>query len=351
MYQTQAPTLHWWFRLTTPKLALDPTFAQKEASRRSQVASLTISSITAFSFFPFLQALIQGNSIFATTMVITILINGFALYFNSRGQLRLAGLITLFFLLSGLTLTVLKTPGGLSFQSWRSLDLLAEDLVVVVAFFPAISVFGVACINILLILLVSYFGPHSSDFAHLLASSPYLLFYPPISLNAYISILTFIWVQSYARAVKELDQSEALVAAQKSRQETLEEINQLNQQLNEGISVLQNTLGAAANGDFMARAELLQENRLWHLARSLNLLLSRLASIRQQQQNAQITEQAIHAFAELIERSPQENLTVPLTGTSLDRVFVALSRRSSVTVHAQLPQQTPFSAKPFANKS
>src|SRR5947209_17414361 len=74
----------WWFRLTAPQEPENATFAQREAARRGRLASLTIVFISIFTLVPVPNALIQGNIGFLVVLLITFLLNGFALFVLNR---------------------------------------------------------------------------------------------------------------------------------------------------------------------------------------------------------------------------------------------------------------------------
>ena len=294
----------WWFWLTAPHEPVNATFAQREAVRRGRLASLTIVFI---SLNTLVSLPVAANIGFLITLVITLLINSFALFFlNRRGYLAAAGCVVVVVLDLGFALAFLSIPQGVSLILLPAFDLMVEATLVVVAFFRPRSVFVVMVVNIFFIVAWLYFGRHTTDITQLLHTTPYTLLYPSISLHIFASIITFIWVSSATNAIARLDRSEEIVALERREIAQQEEQLKLKQQLEDGIQKILQTHVLAANGNFAARAPLSRENILWQVAYSLNNLLARLQRNAELQSQMARTEYAVKMLSAYV-RSAREN--------------------------------------------
>jgi hypothetical protein len=338
----------WWFRLTAPQEPANATFAQREAVRQGKLASLTIVFISIYTMLPLPSALLQGSPGFLVVLVITLLINAFALFvLNRKGHLIAAGLIIMSVLDAGFALTFLTLPHGLSTAFLPAFDLMAAALMVVVAFFPPVSVFLVMGINVLFIILWLYFGPHTADLAHLLQTTPYAVIYPPIGLHLFEAALAFFWVTSAKNAIVNLDRTEEIVMLERREIEQQEQQITLKMQLEEGIQLIQQTHVQVANGNFSARAPLTKENVLWQIAYSLNNLLARLERYSQLQKEMGRTQEAANVLVEAVRRSKmtKQPLQLPArTGTVLDALIVELTTSNTYTDHVKegSPSSRPY---------
>ncbi len=315
----------WWFWLAAPHAPVNATFAQREAVRRGRLASLTIVFISLNTLVPLP---IVANMGFVITLVITLLINAFALFFlNRKGYLAAAGWVVVITLDLGFALAFLSMPQGVSLILLPAFDLMVEAALVVVAFFRPRSVFVIMIVNSLFIVGWLFFGRHTADIAQLLHVMPYILLYPSISLHIFASIITFLWVSSATNALANLDRSEEIVALERREIEQQEEQLKLKQQLEDGIDKILQTHVRAANGDFTARAPLTRENILWQVAYALNNLLARLQRHAELQTQMARTEYAVKMLSAYIRAKENKQPLPPLqrTGTILDELIVALA--------------------------
>ena len=338
----------WWFRLTAPKELENATFAQREAVRQGKLASLTIVFISIYTLLPLPIALLQGNAGFLVVLIITLLINAFALFvLNRKGHLIAAGLLIMVVLDAGFALTFLSLPHGLSTTYLPAFDLMAAALMVVVAFFPPVSVFLVMGINVLFIVLWLYLGPHTADITHLLQTAPYSIIYPPVGLHLFEAALAFFWVTSAKNAIANLDRTEEIVALERREIEQQEQQIVLKRQLEEGIQLIQQTHVQVANGNFSARAPLTKENVLWQIAYSLNNLLARLERYGQLQREMNRTQEAANFLVEAVRQAKINKQPIQLparTGTVLDALIVELTTPNTYNDHSQEASPSPRSS-------
>lgn len=346
--QPQQSQGEWWFRLTAPQEPPNATFAQREAARRGRLASLTLLFISLFTLVPIPNAILHGETPLIAVQLITFLIDLFALFvLNKRGYLAAAGWLVVLVLDGGFALAFMSIPQGVSIGLLPAFDIMAESLMVVVAFFSPRSVFIVMAINIIFIVSWLNFGKHTPDISFLLKNDAYYLFYPPLSLEIFEAVLAFLWVSSATRAIAALDRSEEIVALERREIEQQEKELQLKQQLEDGIEQILQTHVKAANGDFAARAPLNKDNVLWQIAYSLNNLLSRLQRYGQLQTEMRRTQEAVRLLTEHVraaKANKQPLLSIQRTGTVLDELIVELM---APTIPEEFP---PSSRRPNSSR-
>jgi hypothetical protein len=125
-------------------------------------------------------------------------------------------------------------------------------------------------INILFIIAVILLQPRAPAFSMLLASGMALnVIAQPIALQLIVAVVTYLWVRSAQRAIARADRAEEIAELKQREAERTH-------QLETGIQQLLQTQVRAANGDLTTRTNLSQENLLWKVGVSLNMLLTRL---------------------------------------------------------------------------
>jgi chromosome segregation ATPase len=90
--------------------------------------------------------------------------------------------------------------------------------------------------------------------------------------------------------------------------------------LDEGIKLILDTHVAVANGDLSVRAPLTQNNVLWQIARSLNMLLDRLQRASRAERELQRVTQAINSTVQTIQHATQSNQTLSLPLTQVPEI-------------------------------
>lgn len=334
----------WWFRWTAPQVPENATFDQKEAARKGRVASQTILYVSLFTMLPL--PLAYKNVGFLVVLTLTLAINAFALFvLNRRGYLIAAGWIVVTVMSLGYALTFLSMPQGVSTLLLPAFDLMVASELAVIAFFAPRSVFVVMFINILFTMIWLSAGKHTADITQILAISPYSIFYPSISLNIFVAVLSYFWSSSATKAIADLDRSEEIIALERREMAQQEEQLLLKLQLEDGIQTILQTHVKAANGDFSARAPLNKENILWQIAYSLNNLLSRLERHSKLQTEMMKTQEAIKLLVEAVRMAKTGNqpfIPPPRKGTIIDELIVELSFFNPPS--SQQPLTPPYSS-------
>jgi hypothetical protein len=336
--------LEWWYHLTAPsEPPPNARLGQREAARRGRLASITLLFMSVVTVLPIPVALIFHNVALLGALIVTLLINGIALVLNRRGKLVAAGVLFVTILDVGFMLSLLTTPGGLDVSNLPTFDLLAEALLVSVAFFPPWSIFIVLLVNSLFILLDLAFQPHAAALGHYLAVNTYDVLIRPIILQIIVAGVTFLWVRSATDAIVRADRAEELATLEQQKLELQERQLEQKRQIDYGIQQILQTHVLVANGNFKARAPLAQDNILWQIAWSLNNLLARLQHYHQLENEQKRTAQALEQFVEAIRvaKAIGQPISIERTGTIIDRLIIELnstpSRPPSPSARGQVP--------------
>ncbi len=112
-----------------------------------------------------------------------------------------------------------------------------------------------------------------------------------------------------------------------SLEQKTHQIAEQKQRLEQGITILQEAQSRVANGDYSARASL-QNNELFPLAISFNLMAERLNRIGRFEKEYQRLEKAVQVLIEARAKLAHgDQLSTPRpTGTSLDQIIPVLER-------------------------
>jgi hypothetical protein len=168
--------------------------------------------------------------------------------------------------------------------------------------------FVIELINILFIIAVILFQPHTPALSMLLASGMALnVIAQPIALQLIVAVVTYLWVRSALHAIARADRAEEIAELKQREAERTH-------QLETGIQQLSQTQVRAANGDLMARANLSQDNLLWKVGVSLNILLTRLHKSGREASRAEYEYQQLRREVARLASSMRE--------TRVDRHFV-----------------------------
>ena len=306
-----------WYQLTAPRERPGASFAQREVVRRGRLASTLILGfvVTGFIQLPFVY---KGPQTLLSLLPAFVGL-GFQIWLNRIGRVNIVGVLVV--LTSYGVLAGLITGGKMLDQlSLPVFDLLVIPELMAVSLLPSISIFPVAVVNSMLILVIARFLPHTAEFGTLLASADgRAVLTRAIALQFIVAIVAYLWVRSAALAIKRADQAEVVAALERREAERTRE-------LEEGARQLLDVLVRLANGDFNSRVPLLANALLWRIGTAVNTLIGRLdrssqasALLQRFEEEANRLAQAIYA----LRPGDREVWTRP-SGTPLDRVLEAL---------------------------
>lgn len=268
-----------------------------EYTRRRKLAQIILLVIASFQMVEIPGALVNHNLMALGTALLGATICAVALFFNQRGMVTVGSILLIIVVDLGCGLMLLTSPNGLAVENLPIFDALIISDLIAVSLLPARSVFPVALGNILFIIGDLILQPQTPAMQKLLASGmASTVLIQPISLQIIVAIVTYLWVRSAQQAIVRADRAEEIAALQRREAERT-------QQLEAGIQQLLQTQVRTANGDLTARVNLRQENVLWQVGVSLNLLLTRLQKAERttrelQQMRSEVTRltEALHVL-------------------------------------------------------
>src|SRR5215469_15059465 len=278
----------WWDRLhVLPELPGSVPLALREGARRRQLVSTILLVVAGFQLVSLPGAIIDFSSLALGTVVLGLVICGVAMLFNRGGKAIISSILLIVVVDLGCGLMLLTSPMGLDVANLPVFDVLIVSELIAVSLLPAISVFPIALVNILFIFADIAFQPHTPALHQLLASGMALdVVAQPIALQLIVAAVTYLWVRSALHAIARADRAEEIAALQRREAERT-------RQLETGIQQLLQTQVRVANGDLTARANLSQDNVLWQVGVSLNLLVTRLHKAGREASRAEYENQQL----------------------------------------------------------
>jgi hypothetical protein len=263
--------LQWWDRLNVLlELPGSAPLVARERARRRQLVSTILLVVAGFQLVSLPGAIIDHSPLALGTVIVGLVICGVAMLFNRGGKAIVSSILLIIVIDLGCGLMLLTSPMGLDVANLPVFDVLIVSELIAVSLLPAASVFPIALGNILFISGDIALQPHTPALNQLLASGmAYDVVAQPIGLQIIVAVVTYLWVRSALRAIARADRAEEVAELQRREAERTH-------QLESGIQQLLRTQVCAANGDLTARANLSQDNVLWQVGISLNLLLTRL---------------------------------------------------------------------------
>jgi len=132
--------------------------------------------------------------------------------------------------------------------------------------------------------------------------------------------------RSVEQTVIRADRAEELVAAERRIADQTRLLSEQKTRLEAGIAQILETHRRVAAGDFSACAPLQEDNELWQIGRSLNILLARYATLAQESQEMAQTSAEIDQIAGAVEHARYtQHLQLPACHTPLaQRLMFAL---------------------------
>jgi hypothetical protein len=332
-------------------------------------------------------AFLTPNHVLAIVLLIPILIDTVALFFNRAGKIAIAGVLVVVGIEVGIGLSILGpalSGGGLTTYILPQFDLLVQADFVAVSLLRPRSVIWLAGLHIVLSVLAITFLPRTPEFAQMLSVNGYEVYLRLITLQIIVAFVTFLWVTGAQQAIQRADRAEEIAALEQREIEQQQLQIEQKQQLDTGIQFILQTHVQVANGNFAARAPLGKENMLWQIAYSLNNLLARLQSYSQMlsqyqhmqeenyrlhnalqsnttaQHELQRTRVAATRLIELLKQSQDGRIPTSTvrSGTVIDAVVTQLSNSTSSLPTSEqrpiIPQRTreqgiPKNTRPMNN--
>jgi len=257
----------------------------REQVHRKQMVNIILMVIAAFQLIDLPGAIMMKSSTAVGTVILGLVLCGIALIFNQVGKVTIVSILLIAVVDLGCGLMLLTTPMGLDVSDLPIFDVLIVSELIAVSLLPPMSVFPVAISNIAFIVADLALQPKTSGLSMVLTSSMgFDAIVQPISLQIVVAIISFIWVQNALVALARADRAEEIAAMQQREAEMQRREAERQQHIEVGVQHLSQILVQAANGDRTARAQMSQDNMLWRIGNSLNLLLTRLMRTGQLEQ-------------------------------------------------------------------
>ncbi len=267
-----------------------------------------------------------------------------------------AGYVLVLVLIAAIAGVFLGAAGGVvTVDYFPVYDLLTVPLLVAASVLLPSQVFLIAGINIAFILADVLLQPHTGY--SLNTPDGYSLVAKPVILQIILAVVSYLWARSMGRAIGRADRAEELAALEHS-------VAEQRRQLEVGAQQLLETHVRVSNGDFGARAPVVQDNILWQVAASLNNLLARLQNAARSDHQLRRTEDELRRLAGAIDDAQAGRRPVwpAPTGTAADLIIERITGRSRQAQPAPLmgppaqlppqpsrnfPAQSPFSQSPW----
>jgi hypothetical protein len=252
------------------EISISQNLLIRERGRRRQVVSLVLLVIIVFQLVDLPGAIMMQSAEAIGTVVLGLALCAVAMLFNRLGKVTLVSILLIIVVDLGCGLMLLMSPMGLDVNSLPVFDVLIVSELIAVSLLPPSSVFVVAVSNIIFILADIILQPATMDLKMVLHSNMgYSAVVQPISMQIIVAVISYIWVRSALNAIARADQAEEIAELERREVERKRELDQ-------GIEYLSQVLVRASNGDRDIRVNLSQDNMLWRVGNSFNMLLTRL---------------------------------------------------------------------------
>ncbi len=311
--------LQWWFNLTSiPDPPIAASHLKREEIRRSRLVSIIGFCLLVIfvicspaSLTGGIAAKISISAIFPVVFISMLL--------NRSHKIFLAGLVIVLAIEIIIPVRIYMT------QPFTENDIQVYGLLIfgelfAVTLLPARSVFFVAIYNSIFIPVSLFYLPKNQILTYDVHTHFATLVAYPIAVQFTVAAVTYIAAVSTLRAIARADRAEVIAALER-------QIAQQKNELELGIQKIIQTHISVANGNLNARAPLTQDNVLWHVANSLNTLLTRFQRASLAQENLQHLTNAIAYTTAAVQQTSQQMPLQPLpaTNTAIDPLLLSLN--------------------------
>ena len=272
-----------WYGYTSPPgPSQEARLLERTKARRGRLTSTIVAGLIVISLSIVPLWGVIGDPSLVLDTVLSLLCYGIALPLNKRGNITLAGTIILVGFNLLIVPSLLFPSGGLQLADAPNFDLLAISDLIAVSMLPARSVWLMALVNCVFISVVVFVVPHGGDLGQAIAVAGAGIASRPICLQVVCAVVVFLLVRNQEQAIVRADRSEEIAKLQAQLLLQKQEVEQQQRVLEASIRPIIETHLKVAKGDYSARVPLTQQNALWQIAGSLNNLLARVQSMRQQ---------------------------------------------------------------------
>ena len=337
--------LSWWYKLAVPRVSsAQPSLTERELLRRGRLAATLILAILVLGIINIPVAALNPSKAELYGDIAGIIGCLVALALNRNGSVALASILLAVLLDAGFAGIILAAPGGLSVPNLLLAPLMALAELIAVSLLAPWTVFLVAVINSVFILVVILEWPTDPTVQNLLnkPGAASLIISPPITLYLIVALVTYLWVRGATNALIARDRAEELATLEHA-------VAEQRRDLEVGMRQMHDTLVRVANGDYSARAPIGQDNILWQLSASLNTMIARQQKVSDAQYQIQRASGEVGRLAEAIRqaRAGRPPLWPAETGTIIDPLIRELAGpRAQPAGPGPLPGPSPMQALP-----
>ena len=333
----------WWYRFTAPPTPPpNAPLEVREIARQGRLTSIVIFILIFLNFGSIPSAVAGLNSALFLVLIASFIVIGASIVLNRRGSVVWAGLILVLVHAIGIMINLYTTPSGLSFQVISSFAILILPTLLAAALLPAATVFVFAALNTIFCFIAVMSMPHAQGFDAPAA----LIFVQGVVLPAVVQGATagisFLWVSSLQRALRERDQAEEVARLERDLSEQSENMAKQKVQLEQSINMIMQTQTRVANGDLNARVPLTSENVLWPVAGTLNNLITRLQRAQGAEEQLERTRASAGWLVSIMRnhKAGQPTRRYARTGTVIDPIAMELFNSTDTQSHtSEEPRQ------------
>ncbi len=344
-FWTGRGVLAWWYRHTAPADAPPgASFERRDLVRRGRIASAIMLFLAGILLLVVPIGVLGTNKQILFTALIVWAVIGLSLVLNRKGKVNLVGILLCLSIITGMYLSILRAPGGMSPDDKDILYLLVFGELFIGAILPVNWVFVPAALNLAFGVLELTIAPHTPLFASLLASSGPTILFRLLQLHVFVTAVMWIMGMHAREAIKRADRAEEIARLQQMLAHMSHAQMQEAQRLQTTIESIITVLRRIAQGELQARVPLIEGETLWPLVGSLNTLLARYQGARHEAQEAERLRPQLERarqleqmlrwmqeleepFAQTVSKAVQEQqpLRLPATHTPLAPYFRQLN--------------------------
>lgn len=322
----------WWLNLTAPpRPAVIHSIVERERLRKAELTSFSILAVFVFLVTLVSNSLADPSTGQAVgTMALGLII---AAALNRIGRTRIAAYLVPTLLMLLIMAAILQAKGGL-----RLIWLPAYDLFVLPIFLISLIgdrraawLFGAIVIGFILgdfalqphALITTAGATNFDDIQHETGIFTWWgMVNRHVALAFFAAFFGWLGARSVDRAIARADRAEEIAELERRQLEQ-------RRQLEMGVQQLLETHVRLANGDYSARANLMQDNQLWQVGASLNNLIVRLQRAGQAEYLYRRTEEESRRLVQAIDqaRSGRHPFWPAPSGTPIDLIIERISGR------------------------
>ena len=349
--------LRWWYNIgAPPDVPAGAPLKMREQARIGKLISLAL----------FIELIEMGIAGFSTTEdpnktlafaylgIVAALL--FALVLNRFRKTGIAGVLVVGMIEVGMIITIFGIPHQqLDSFNLPLFELFIQPLLIAASIFPIWLVFPLAFYHVAFTCLAITFMTKTPNLIDHIRLMPYTAYGIPITLQVITTLVSFVWVSSTRGEMRRAEMAEEVTRLTQELADHLAGTTARQEELERNIEVLRHALANVAGGDYQQQIGLTRQDILWPIALSLNTLLGRTRSFREQAARFDMLNKYLYELArELhLHRTGQRHLKLAPanTGTSLDLLVTELRAWSGMSTTSPLFQASPSSQRTYQTTS